>query len=152
MTINSSHDSPLSPTALEQHKDDLSDYIKNDPQGQKALPFISMLAHDFSVMFAELQERVERIRNRTGHIVDIIRTQRSYHSTSGTHKDINLTVAISDAVKILQDAIDRRHIQIDIDCENAPEEIHIQESQFHQMLVNLIKNSIEAIEDLVAGG
>lgn len=139
-------------TALEQHKDDLSDYIKNDPQGQKALPFISMLAHDFSVMFGELQERVERIRNRTGHIVDIIRTQKSYHSTSGTHKDINLTVAISDAVKILQDAIDKRQIQIDIDCENAPEEIHIQESQFHQMLVNLIKNSIEAIEDRAAVG
>ena len=54
-------------TALEQHKDDLTDYIKNDPQGQKALPFISMLAHDFSVMFAELQERVRthQEQNRT---------------------------------------------------------------------------------------
>ena len=139
-------------SALEEHQDDLSDYLKNDPQGQKVLPFISMLSHDFSVMFAELKERVERIRNRTRHIVDIIRTQKSYHSTSGTHKDINLTVAISDAIKILQDSIDKRQIQIDIDCKNAPEEIHIQESQFHQMLVNLIKNSIEAIEDLAASG
>ena len=33
-----------------------------------------------------------------------------------------------------------------------PREIRIQESPFHQMLVNLIKNSIEAIDELAASG
>ena len=35
-----------------------------------------------------------------------------------------------------------------IDCRRAPCEIRVRESQFHQMLVNLIKNAIEAIDDL----
>ena len=35
-----------------------------------------------------------------------------------------------------------------IDCRRAPREIRVRESQFHQMLVNLIKNAIEAIDDL----
>ncbi len=134
--------------AIEKNRDNLNDYIKNDPQGQQVLPFILTLSHDFTVLLQELQETTERIRSRTAHIVDIVRTQKSYHSASPLRKDIELAVAISDAVKILQDSIDKRQIEVGIDCEKAPVEIRIQESQFHQMLVNFIKNAIEAIDDL----
>ena len=41
---------------------------------------------------------------------------------------------------------------MDIDCDKAPEEIRIDESRFHQMMVNLIKNAMEAIDQLVASG
>ncbi len=135
--------------ALKQHEDNLGDYLANDPQGQKALPFLLTLSEDFKVADEKLRQTVGRIQNKTRHIVDIIRTQNSYQNTSGIHKDINLADAISDAVKILQDSINKRQIQIVIDCDNAPLEIRTQESQFHQMLVNLIKNSIEAIDELV---
>ena len=138
--------------AMQQHEDNLSNYIENDPQGQKVLPFLLTLAHDFKAADQALRQTVERIRDRTRHIVDIIRTQNSYQGTSGTHKDINLADAISDAVKIMQESIDKRQIQVEIDFHNTPEEIRIQESQFHQMLVNLIKNSIEAIDELAKTG
>ena len=133
--------------AMKHHEDNLGDYLANDPQGQKALPFLLTLSEDFTVADEQLRQTVGRIQNRTRHIVDIIRTQNSYQNTSGIHKDINLADAISDAVKILQDSINKRQIRIDIDCENAPSEIRTQESQFHQMLVNIIKNSIEAIDE-----
>ena len=138
--------------ALEQNQDNFSDYIKNDPQGQKVLPFIVTLASDFNLLKQQWEQTVERIRNRTSHIVDIIRTQNSYHGASTTRKDINLEVAIADAIKILQESIDKRQIQIQIDCKDAPEEIRIQESQFHQMLVNLIKNAVEAIDEFAKSG
>ena len=138
--------------ALKQHEDNLGDYITNDPQGQKVLPFLLTLSEDFKVADEKLRKTVGRIRNRTRHIVDIIRTQNSYNDTTGTSKDINVAAAISDAIKILQDSIDKRHIQIEVNCENAPEEIRIQESQFHQMLVNLTKNAIEAIDELATLG
>ena len=134
--------------AIEQHQDDLSDYIKHDPQGQKVAPFILTLAEDFSFIRQGFQETVQRVRSRSRYIVDIVRTQNSYQDTSGTRKDINLSAAISDAIKMLQDSIDKRQIQIEIDCANVPQEIRIQESQFHQMLINLIKNSVEAIDEL----
>ena len=138
--------------ALEQHQDNFSDYIKNDPQGQKVLPFILTLSADYDAVNQEWMQIVQRIRSRTRHIVDIIRTQNSYSIASGTRKDINLTDAISDAIKILQDSIDKRGIQIEIDADNIPEEIRIQESQFHQMLVNITKNAIEAIDELAESG
>ena len=139
-------------SAIEQHQDNFSDYIKNDPQGQKVLPFILTLAADFDAVNQQWKQTVQRIKDRTGHIVDIIRTQNAYNVASGLRKDINLKAAISDAIKILQDSIDKRQIQIEIDCDNVRQEIRIQESQFHQMLVNLIKNSIEAIDELARSG
>ena len=138
--------------AVEEHQEDLSDYIKNDPQGQKVLPFLLTLAADFNLVRQQWEETVERIRDRTGHIVDIIRTQNSYHGTSGTRKDINIATAVWNAVKILQESIDKRQIQVHINCDNIHQEVRMQESQFHQMLVNLIKNSIEAIDELAELG
>ena len=138
--------------AIEEHQDDLSDYVKNDPQGQKVLPFLLTLAHDFKDVRQQWEETVQRIRDRTRHIVDIIRTQDSYQGTHGTRKDINIATAVSDAIKILQDSIDKRQIQLEINCDSVHQEIRMQESQFHQMLVNLIKNSIEAIDALAQLG
>ena len=134
--------------ALKQNEEHLGDYIENDPQGQKALPFLMTLAEDFKVADEKLRLTVERIQDRTRHIVDIIRTQNSYQGASGIRKDINLKEVLSDATKILQDSIEKRQIEVEIEFDNAPEEIRIQESQFHQMLVNIVKNAIEAIDEL----
>ena len=134
--------------AIEAHRDDWIPYLKTDPQGQKVMPFILALAKDFATQNAQLTQTVERVEDRVAHIVDIIRTQRSLSREVTVRKDVNLRKAITEAVKLLQDSLAKRGIQVHIDCQNAPKEIRIQESKFHQMLVNLIKNAIEAIDDL----
>ena len=134
--------------AAEVHQEDWIEYLKSDPQGQRVLPFILALAKDFAAQNAQLTRTVERVENRVAHIVDIIRTQRSLDSGAMARKDIGLRRTITDAVKLLQDSIAKRGIEIEIDCENAPREIRIQESKFHQMMVNLVKNAVEAIDEL----
>ena len=134
--------------ALQAHQEDLGEYITNHPQGQQVLPFIQALASDLSEVDHELKETTRRVRERTSHIVDIIRTQKSHGSEQDMRKDINLAEAFSSAIKVLHDSIAKRDIQIEIDCEDALEEIRMQESQFHQMIINLVKNSIEAIDEL----
>ena len=134
--------------AVEAHRDDWIEYLESDPQGQRVLPFILALARDFAAQNAQLRQTVERVDNRVAHIVDIIRTQRSLDSGAMVRKDIGLQKTIVDAVKLLQDSIAKRGIEIAIDCENAPPEIRIQESKFHQMIVNLVKNAVEAIDEL----
>ena len=134
--------------AVEAHRDDLIPYLQTDPKGRQVIPFLIALSRDFAQQNAQLQKTVERVEKRVEHIVDIIRTQRSFESEATARKDINLQKAVADAVKLLQDSIAKRAIRIEIDVKNAPREIRIQESRFHQMLVNLIKNSIEAIDGL----
>ena len=134
--------------AIEAHQDDFSDYVKNHPQGQKVAPFIMALAEDFVGQDEKLAKTVSRVRNRAEHIADIVRMQKSLGRSSVYRKDVDLRHAINDAITVLGDSIRKRDIEIQVDCDNAPKEIRTQESQFHQMLVNFIKNSIEAIDEL----
>ena len=134
------------------HQEDWVDYIQNDPKGQQILPFIIALAADFTDQDREVTETLERVSERVAHIVDIITTQKSSNQPSMMRKNINLRKAILSALKLQQDSIEKRGIQVHVDCENAPPEIRVQESQFHQMLVNLVKNSIEAIDELTQSG
>ena len=138
--------------AVKAHQDDWVDYINNDQQGQQVLPFIIALAASFTDQNREVTETLKRVRERVAHINDIISAQKSTNQPSMMWKNINLLNAILSAVKIQQDSIDKRGIEVEVNCENAPEEIRIQESQFHQMLVNLVKNSIEAIDELARLG
>ena len=137
---------------VKTHQADWGDYIKNDPKGQQVLPFMIALASDFTTQNKKMVETLERVNERVTHIIDIIRTQKSSNQSSMTRKTINLQQVIWDTVKLQHDSIDKRGIQVDVDCENAPQEIQIQESQFQQMLVNLLKNSIEAIDERMQSG
>ena len=134
--------------AIKLHRDDWIDYIENDPQGRKVRPFIIALAEDFVRRNSGLARTVERVKDRAKHIADIVRTQGSSGSSSRSRKDINLRNALSDAIKVVRDSLDNDGIRIDVDCAEAPREIKTQESQFHQMMVNLIKNSVQAIHKL----
>ena len=136
--------------AIEGHQDDFGDYVTNHPQGQKVAPFIIGLAEDFTSQDEKLAEVVSRVQDRAEHIADIVRMQKSLGKSSVYRKDVNLRQAIDDAITVLAESIKKRDIEVHIDCNNTPEEIRTQESQFHQMLVNLIKNSVEAIDELAA--
>lgn len=136
--------------AIEGHQDDFGNYVTNHPQGQKVAPFIIGLADDFMSQDKKLAETVGRVQDRAEHIADIVRMQKSLGKGSVYRKDINLRQAIDDAITVLAESIRKRDIEVHVDCNNTPEEIRTQESQFHQMLVNLIKNSVEAIDELAA--
>ncbi len=137
---------------LKAHQEDWADYIRDDPKGRQVLPFMIALAADFASQNNKVVETLERVSERVTHITDIIRTQKSSNQSSMTWKNIDLQQTISSAVKSQQESIDKRDIQVHVNCENAPQEIRVQDSQFHQMLVNLVKNSIEAIDELARSG
>ena len=137
--------------AVREHREDWLDYIANDPQGRKVMPFIVELAEGSSRRNEELMKTVGRVRDRANHIADIVRTQKGLaRPGSMDRKDIDLPKALAGAVRVLRDSLNKRGIQVAIDCDDAPRKIRIQESQFHQMLVNLVKNSFEAIDELAA--
>ena len=143
--------SALSET-VEGHAEDWGEYVQHDPQGRQVRPFLLALAGDFVEQNQELIRTVERVNSQTSHIVDIVRAQRGFDSKAMTSKDVNLPQAISGAMRIVRDSFAGKGIQTHVDCAGAPEEIRVQESQFNQMLVNLLKNAMEAIEELNRSG
>ena len=138
--------------ALKEHEHDWIDYLRDDPNGRQAMPFLFALAKDFGEMETQLVQTVERVRDRVAHIADIVRTQQGFDKDMTVFKDLDLEETINAAVQILQDSIHRRGIQLHVDCVSAPAQVRIRESQFHQMVVNLVKNSIEAIDEFTPSG
>ena len=138
--------------AVGAHRDDWIDYIKNDSQGRKVMPFLIALAEDFASRNEELAKTAGRVKDRANHIADIIRTQDMPGNSKIDRVDVNLRTAFADGVGVLEDSLRKRSVKIEIDCESAPKEIRIQKSRFHQMIVNLTKNAMEAIDDLTASG
>ena len=134
------------------HQDDWITYLRDDPQGQQVMPFIFALTKDLRGWHDGMRTTVERVESRVAHIVDIIRTQRSFDYETAAVKDVELRPSILAAVRILDDPLTRRGIDLRVDCRRAPRQIRIAESAFHQMLVNLVRNGIEAIDRRAGAG
>ncbi len=132
--------------ALKPHREDWIDYIGNDPQGRKVLPFIISLAEDFARHNRRLTRTVERVRSTAQHIAEIVRAQKAPLASIAGRKDIHLNSALSDAVRVVRESMDVDGIGFTLDCANAPRTIRVQESRFHQMLVNVIGNAVQAIQ------
>lgn len=137
---------------LKTHEHDWIDYLRDDPKGRQAMPFLFALANDFGEMETQLVQTVERVQDRVAHITDIVRTQQGFDKDMTVLKDLNLEETINAAIQVLQDSIHKRGIRLLVNCVGAPAQVRIRESQFHQMVVNLVKNSIEAIDELTLSG
>ena len=136
--------------ALSAHADDRIEYLRDDPQGRKVIPFLISLAAGYATRQRSLRSTVERVRDRARRIADIVRNEKVLGTAGAARKDIDLHDALLAAFRVLRDSLAKRGIRTAIDCRRAPREIRIRESQFHQMLVNLIKNSMDAIDQLAA--
>ena len=135
-------------SALKAHESDWATYLDTDPQGRKAIPFLVALAREFPERTTELLQVVDRVDERVQHIVDIVRTQRSFNPRRPARKQVELRRGIDAAVRMLQESIAERGIEVQVDCSRAPVHIWIEESRFQQVLVNLVKNAVEAIDEL----
>ena len=132
--------------AIAAHGDDPTRWLREDPQGRQALPFVVALARDFAAQNAEFLATTGRVRERVRHIVDIIRSQKSLSTGKVERKVVELRRQITDAVNDVRESLAKRGISVEVDCARAPHEIQVHESRFNQMLVNLIRNAMDAID------
>ena len=132
------------------HDRDWIPWLEHDEQGRRIRPFLLALVRDLAAEHETLLGTAGRVRERVRHIVDIIRTQESFTDGTVERKLVALPETVDDAVKVVRESLGRRGIAIDVDCSRAPAEILVQESRFQQMLVNLLKNAMEAADERAA--
>ena len=132
------------------HDRDWIRWLEQDEQGRQVRPFLLALVRDLAAEHETLLGTAGRVRERVRHIVDIIRTQESFTDSTVERKRMALPETINDAVKVVQESLGQRGVAIEVDCSRAPAEILVQESRFQQMLVNLLKNAMEATDERAA--
>ena len=132
------------------HGHDWIAWLEHDAQGSRLRPFLLSLIQDLNGEQEVLRKTATRVRDRVRHIVDIIRTQESFTDGTVERKMVELRRTINDAVRVIRESLGRRGVAMEVDCSRAPSRILVQESRFQQMLVNLLKNAMEATDERAA--
>lgn len=132
---------------LEQHSDDVSGFLANDPKGQRVLPYLTKLGGHFKAERDGLLQELEMLSSHVGHIKQIVATQQSYAKVSGLVENVRLSEMMDDAIRIMDPGFGRHGIHVERDFEMLPE-IAAEKHKILQILLNLLRNAKQALKDV----
>ncbi|QDU94271.1 ATP-binding protein [Lignipirellula cremea] len=135
---------------IQQHRDDLHHYFTDDERGRLLPDYLARASAILEQERTSLQQRTEELCKNVEHIRDVIATQQSYTGLSGVMESVAIAELIEDAVQINASSINKRNIQIQRDFAVTPTLV-VDKRKVLQILVNLIKNAVHAVEEVKEG-
>ena len=130
---------------LEQHNGNLTEFLANDPKGQRVLPYLAKLGRHLQSERGGLLKELESLSSHVGHIKQIVATQQNYAKVSGLVENISLSEVVDDALGILEVGLVRHEIKLEREFEILPT-ITADKHQILQILLNLLRNAKQAIK------
>lgn len=134
---------------LSKNKDHLTEYVADGQRGNEVFILMSELVEKLAENRKETVETLEQIISSVAYISEILTLQRSYAPETLEIKErVDLSRLAQDAVKMQEGAIFKRQIELHTAfAENLPR-LQIEKSKLMQVIVNLIKNSCDAIDEV----
>ena len=129
---------------MEQHLDNLGNFVTQDERGKHLAPFLIDLSHQMTTDEEDLLQEVESLTKNVEHIRDIITLQQSHTGVSGLVQEASLADLIEDAIRINSSSAERHGIEIACDFEDVPI-VAIDRQKLVQVLVNLVSNAKYAL-------
>jgi C4-dicarboxylate-specific signal transduction histidine kinase len=127
-------------------RDDLGSFVRDDPKGQRMLPYLaklgSKLKDDRAVALTELKGLQDHIE----HIKAIVATQQKYAKVSGVMEHLSLRELVEDALRVVRADFENNRIQVERRMENLPE-VSADRHKILQILLNLLRNAKDAITE-----
>jgi signal transduction histidine kinase len=130
---------------LESHKDQLNEFLANDAQGRRVLPYLSSLSHHLDQERRELSGEMASLSQHVGHIKEIVAMQQTYARSSGVFEKVALTDLIEDVIGITRPSIMSHRISLTSESEDLPQ-ITTDRHKVLQILLNLVRNAKDAVK------
>ncbi len=130
---------------LEEHKDNLSDFLNNTDQGQKLLVYLGKLANYLCEEQQNTKHMLNELTDHVQHITDIISIQQSHSKASGLSEIVNIQDLVEDAIRINQNAIKNHDIVLVRDFDDI-DEIALDRHKVMQIIINLISNAKDSLK------
>lgn len=131
---------------LGNHKADLANFLLNDPQGQRILPYMGKLSRHLEDERSQLGVEVATLAQHVSHIKEIVSMQQTYARSVGVYEKLNMTELIDDLLGISKPGMERHHIQVDLQIEEIPL-ITTDRHKVLQILLNLMRNAKDALKE-----
>jgi PAS domain S-box-containing protein len=95
----------------------------------------------------DLSGRSRRLGASVTHIADIVRIQQSAALPNGQQSSFSLSQAIQSALEMQGDAFTKRGIEVSVKVDPVLESVTLSHNLMLQTLVNVFRNSVEAIDE-----
>ncbi len=136
---------------MSKHKTDLTEYITKDKKGIQIFNYMKSLIGEVDNYHRKLNGMVDSIFTGVEYVSEILSLQRAYApEKEGMKERISLNNIVRDALKIQKGVIFRRSIKVFRSLSPNLPKVLIEKNKLMQVLVNLIKNSCDAIESNIA--
>ncbi len=129
---------------LQEHQDDIGAFLASNPKGQRVPSYLTTLSNLWLDDKNYLLEELKSLEKNVGHIKDVINKQNSLSLALGITQETSAPELIEDALKLNQLSCEQAKIKVI--REFFPiKTIYIDRVKLLQIIVNLIKNSIESL-------
>ncbi|MEA2059100.1 MAG: HAMP domain-containing sensor histidine kinase [Thermodesulfobacteriota bacterium] len=134
---------------LKNNRKNLADYVGNDKRGRQVFEYMESLIEALKKSCESQEKRVEKAGTDVSYIAEILSLQQNFAPSLRENKEtINLNKIMETSIHINQSALKKRHIVLNTDFAAQMKPLIIDKSRLLQVVVNLIKNSYEAIDQL----
>lgn len=129
---------------LEQHVDNLGQFLTEDEKGKQIPTFLQKLALVLRQEQETLLTELKEMHTGIDHIRDIITTQQGYAKVGGTVEPVEPSELIEQALRMEGTSLKRHDVEIERDIRPTPR-IFVEKHKLLQVLVNLIRNAKQAM-------
>lgn len=135
---------------LNEHLEDIEQFITNDPKGKKLMQYYIVLGKEMQQENSSIKRHTERLNNKTNIIKDIIVSQQSFASVDAYSEKMSINSIIEEVVIIQNNSLEKYDITLSKDLQDTPL-IKIQKTKAIHILINLIKNAKESLRESSSG-
>ncbi len=132
---------------IDQHKDDLANFVATSEQGKKLPQFFNQLSEVISGEHARIKDELKSLEKSHEHIRQIIALQQQYAGMPGYKEDVYAADLVNDAVQLFGASFQRHSIKFKVDRPKNLPAVHVEKHKVLQILINLLKNARDAVRD-----
>ncbi len=134
---------------LVENKNNLMEFISNDPKGIKLLEYIILVSNSMDADCRYIQEHSERLNDKIKIISEIILSQQKYAHEKNNNEIMSLENIINDSLMILENSIKKRDVKI---IKEYKEDllVDIQKTKLVHVLINIFKNALDSMDEISA--
>jgi PAS domain S-box-containing protein len=125
-----------------QHKDELADFLTNNPQGRKVPELLERIASELFDERAGILSEATSLRNNVSRIKDVISTQQTYAKAEYFVEEFRLNDVVDDAINI--QLTNAQYLQVDRDYGATPT-VSTQRTKLVMILMNILANARDAM-------
>ena len=134
---------------LTGHADGLQRYVNDDPRGKEIFSYMGSLIDSLKEHDEKRASATNKIEDAVSYISDILSMQQVYAATEQEIKELtSLNRLIEHGIEMQSSSLEKRGIVLKQNLEPNLPKLLVDKSRLMQVLINLIKNSCEAIDAL----